>query len=306
MEANTDARPNLFLVGAAKCGTTSLYEYLRQHPQIFFPSSSDVKVNWRFKEPAFFCPDLLPPELSVRDEQDYLALYAGSGNYPWRGEASTYYLYSKVAPERIKAFSPQARILILLRPPLDQMRSNYNHMMRSDREDIADFHAAVSASDDRRMGRRMPPRGIRAWLDYTGNAKYAPHVQRWLDTFGRDRVKVLLLEDLIKRPAETYREVLAFLGVDQDFLPEFRVHNEAPPRGVLERFITAAYQQPALKRVASTLFPYSVRRQFISGVRKVDNARAKPDPRDLELRATFRPEVQQLATLIGRDLSHWM
>ncbi len=129
MQASTDIRPNLFLVGAAKCGTTSLYEYLRQHPQIFFPSSSDAKVNWRFKEPA-----------------------------------------------------PQARILILLRPPLDQMRSNYNHMMRSDREDIADFHAAVSASDDRRMGRRMPPRGIRAWLDYTGNAKYAPHVQRWLDT----------------------------------------------------------------------------------------------------------------------------
>lgn len=306
MEANTRARPNLFLVGAAKCGTTSLYEYLRQHPQIFFPSSSDMKVNWRFKEPAFFCPDLLPPELSITDEQDYLALYAGSEDYPWRGEASTYYIYSQVAPERIKAFSPQARILILLRPPLEQMRSNHSMLVRSDREDIADFHAAVSASDDRRNGRRMPPRGIRAWLDYSGNARYAPHVQRWLDVFGGDRVKVLLLEDLVKKPAQTYREVLDFLGVDPDFVPEFRVHNEAPPRGVLERFITAAYQQPALKRVASSMFPYPVRRRLISGVRKMDNARAKPDPRDLELRAAFRPEVQRLSALIGRDLSHWM
>jgi hypothetical protein len=116
----------------------------------------------------------------------------------------------------------------------------------------------------------------------------------------------LLLEDLVQRPAQTYREVLGFLGVDRDFLPEFRVHNEAPPRGVLERFITAAYQRPALKRVASTVFPYRVRRRFVSGVRKLDDARARPDPRDLELRAAFRPEVQRLSALIGRDLSHWM
>lgn len=302
----TTARPNLFLVGAAKCGTTSLYEYLRQHPQIFFPSSDDVKVNWRFKEPAFFCPDLLPPELAVRDERAYLALFAGSEGYPWRGDASTYYLQSKVAPERIKAFSPQARILIMLRPPLEQMRSNYRHMLRSDREDITDFHAAVLASDDRRLGRRMPPRGIQAWLDYTGNAKYAPHVERYLRTFGRERVKVVLLEDLVARPAQTYREVLAFLGVDTNFVPEFRVHNEAPPRGVLERLVSAAYRNPPVKRVAGTLFPYAVRRRFVMRVRKLDRSREKTDPRDLQLREAMRPNVQRLASLIGRDLSHWM
>lgn len=301
------ARPNLFLVGAPKCGTTSLYQYLRQHPQIFFPAP-DGTASWNAKEPGFFCSDLdLPSDCSVKEEQAYLAHYAGSEGHAWRGDASTYYLYSEIAPARIKAYSPQARILVVLRPPLEQMRSQHNHMLRARRENIPDFHAAVQASGDRRVGRRVPPeRGVRAWLDYAGTAHFARQVERYLDTFGNERVKVLLLEDLVARPVETYREVLGFLGVDADFVPDFRVHNEAPPRGVLERFATAAYQAPALKRVASTVFPYRLRRRFKSGIRRLDRAYVKADPRDQALRASFQPDVKRLSGLIGRDLSHWM
>lgn len=307
MPDHARARPNLFLVGAPKCGTTSLYQYLRQHPQIFFPAP-DGTASWNAKEPGFFCSDLdLPSDCSVREEQAYLAHYAGSEGYAWRGDASTYYLYSEIAPARIRAYSPQARILVVLRPPLEQMRSQHNHMLRARRENIQDFHAAVQASGDRRRGRRVPPeRGVRAWLDYDGTAHFARQVERYLDIFGNERVKVLLLEDLVARPAETYREVLTFLDVDADFVPDFRVHNEAPPRGVLERFAIAAYQAPAFKQVASKLFPYQLRRRFRSGIRKMDRVHARADPRDQELRATFRPEVQRLSSLIGRDLSHWM
>jgi hypothetical protein len=301
-------RPNLFLVGAPKCGTTSLYEYLRQHPQIFFPAPSAGAGYWRAKEPAFFCTDLdLPPDNSIKDEQAYLASYAGSEGYRWRGDASAYYLYSEIAPARIREYSPDARILIVLRPPLDQMRSQYNHLVRSRREDIPDFHAAVSASSERRAGRRiLPGRGVRAWLDYLGIAHFAPQVERYLETFGKDRVKVLLLEDLRARPAEIYRDVLAFLEVDTSFVPQFRVHNEAPPHGVLERLVTNIYRQPAVKRAAGALFPYEMRRRFVSRVRKLDTRGDRSDPRDLELRVALRPEVQRLAGLIGRDLSHWM
>lgn len=307
MEANRAIRPNLFLVGAPKCGTTSLYEYLRQHPQIFFPTS-DGLAYWNAKEPAFFCTDLdLPEDNSIKDEQRYLAPYVGSERYRWRGDASAYYLYSEIAPARIREYSPDARILIVLRPPLEQMRSQYNHLVRARREDIPDFHAAVSASAARRAGKHIPPgRGVRAWLDYLGIAHFAPQVERYVDTFGVERVKVLLLEDLVARPAETFRDVLRFLDVDTSFVPEFRVHNEAPPRGVLERFITETYRRPAFKRVASTLFPYPVRRRFISRVRRLDERRAQTDPRDLELRAALRSDVERLAGLIGRDLSHWM
>ena len=306
MEGSTATRPNLFLVGAPKCGTTSLYEYLRQHPQIFFPACADPNFNWRVKEPAFFCPELLPPDIVIREERLYLANYAGSEHYRWRGDATTYYLYSQHAPARIKEYSPDARILIVLRPPLEQMRSNHSHLLRAGREDIADFHSAVAATEDRRMGRRIPARGVRAWLDYTGVCSFAPQVERYQKTFGADRVKVVLLEDLRARPAETYRDVLAFLEVDTGFLPEFRVHNEAPPRGVLERFVTNLYRQPAVKEAASALFPYKMRRRFVSGIRALDTSREKSDPRDLQLRTALRPGVERLADLIGRDLSHWM
>lgn len=306
MQGNMALRPNLFLVGAPKCGTTSLYEYLRKHPQIFFPASSGA--YWNVKEPAFFCTDLdLPADNSVKDEQMYLAPYAGSEGYRWRGDASAYYLYSQIAPARIREYSPDARILIVLRPPLDQMRSQYKDLLRWGREDIGDFHAAVSASSERLAGKRIPPRrGVRAWLDYRGIAHFAPQVERYLDTFGSERVKVLLLEDLIARPAETYRGILAFLDVDTRFVPEFRVHNEAPSHGVLERLATAVYRQPMVRQAASTLFPYTVRRRFISRVRRLQEGHAGPDPRDLELRAELKPNVERLAAVIGRDLSHWM
>lgn len=306
MQDNQAIRPNLFLVGAPKCGTTSLYEYLRQHPQIFFPAAADANSNWRVKEPAFFCPDLLPRDIVIRDERQYLANYAGSERYRWRGDATTYYLYSKDAPARIREYSPDARILVILRPPLEQMRSNHSHLLRAGREDIADFHSAVAATGDRRNGRRMPARGVQAWLDYTGVCSFASQVERYQQAFGTDRVKVVLLEDLRARPAETYRDVLAFLEVDTGFLPDFRVHNEAPPRGVLERFVTAVYRQPAVKQAASMLFPYKMRRRFISQVRRLDTSPARSDPRDLELRAAMRPNVERLAAVIGRDLSHWM
>jgi hypothetical protein len=306
MQDSIAVKPNLFLVGAPKCGTTSLYNYLRQHPQIFFPAAREASSNWRVKEPAFFCPELLPPDIVIRDEQQYLANYAGSEHYRWRGDATTYYLYSKDAPARIKAYSPDARILVILRPPVEQMRSNHAHLLRAGREDIADFHAAVAATDDRRRGRRMPARGVQAWLDYTGVCSFAPQVERYQKVFGADRVKVELLEDLRARPAETYRDVLAFLEVDMDFLPEFRVHNEAPPRGVLERFITNIYRRPAVKQAASALFPYQARRRVVSGIRRLETGRNRVDPRDLRLRAALRPDVERLSGLIRRDLSHWM
>ena len=306
MRGSMAARPNLFLVGAPKCGTTSLYEYLRQHPQIFFPVAAEVNSNWRVKEPAFFCPELLPSDIVIREEPQYLANYAGSEHHRWRGDATTYYLYSQDAPARIREYSPDARILIILRPPVEQMRSNHSHLLRAGREDIADFHAAVAATEDRRMGRRMPQRGVRAWLDYTGVCSFASQVERYQKTFGVDRVKVVLLEDLRARPVQTYREVLSYLDVDTSFVPEFRVHNEAPPRGVLERFVTTVYRRPEIKQAASALFPYEMRRRFVSGIRKLETSRDKVDPRDLELRVALRPDVERLSGLIGRDLSHWM
>lgn len=305
MQPDSRIRPNLFLVGAPKCGTTSLYESLRQHPQIFFPPVIG-EGYWLAKEPQFFCPEIgLPPELSIKDERDYLALYAGGENHPFRGDASTWYLYPESAASRIKAFSPDARILIILKPPLAQMRSLHNDLLRTDFEVIADFHEAVSLSGLPRDNSNTPPRFVPAWLDYMGASRFAVQVERYQRTFGRGAVHVVLLEDFSAHPEETYRGILEFLGVDPDFIPDFRVYNEAPASSRVERLLHGLHALPGVKHLSNAVFPYRVRRRVISAIRN-RHARAAADPRDAALRERCRPEIERLARLLGRDLSHWM
>jgi len=300
--------PNLFLVGAPKCGTTSLYEYLRKHPQIFFPTGEEESTYWHAKEPAYFCVDLnLPAEKSIKDEQVYLALYGGAEGYKWRGDASAFYLYSKEAAVRIREFCPDARILITLRDPVQQMHSWHADCLLNPSEDITDFFEAVAASGDRRRGLRLAPGGIPAWQDYFGVAQFAGQVERYLNAFGRESVHVVLLEDLAADPVKTYRGILEFLEVDPSFVPEFRVYNEPPVKGRAERLLNAVHSLPGVRQVSDWIFPYDVRRRLIVAVRRLHRGRPKPpDPRDAELRARCRPDIERLARLIGRDLSHWL
>lgn len=301
--------PNFFLVGAPKCGTTSMYEYLRRHPQIFFPF--DDEDLGRTKEPHFFCPELEISERdSIKDENEYLALYRGSEHAKWRGDASVLYLYSEQAAARIKQFCPEARILIMLRPPVEQMRSRHAHCVRhrGAREDIADFHEAVAAGVDRRNGRRIPPgTTLPKCLDYFSVARFAPQVQRYFDAFGRDAVKVVLLEDVVAAPERTYRDVLAFLGIDDAFLPEFRIYNEAPTHSPLERAVLRVYKHPAIRNVVQAIAPYQARHRMLSRIRALAPGRqTKASPADGLLRERCRPDVEWLSRLLERDLSHWL
>lgn len=309
------AGPNLFLVGAPKCGTTSLYEYLRVHPDIYFPFDSQLEPSasspgyWRCKEPAYFCTDLdLPPELSIKDEQAYLNLYAQAGAQKWRGDASAFYLYSSVAAERIKAFCPNGRILVTLRPPLEQMHSWHNDFLHGPREDVTDFHEAVRLSARRRQGIGLPPKGVAGWMDYFGIAQYSAQIERYQRLFGREHLKVVLLEDLAERPAETYRSIMQFLDVDADFAPPFRIHNERPIEGKLELTLYRIRSAPGIRQVSDRVFPYRLRRRVVEKVRSLHARRvaAPRDPRDAALRERCRPDVERLARMIDRDLTHWL
>ena len=300
-----DATPNLFLVGAPKCGTTSMYEYLRQHPQIFFPV--DENDYWRSKEPNHLCPELeIQEKYSIKDRRDYLNLYTGSEGAAWRGDASPYYLFSESAPERIKQLCPNARILVMLRPPVEMMRSYHRDLLRIHLDDTVDFYDAINAGVDRKGGLFIRHPGRRPkYLDYFSISRFAPQVQRYQQIFGRASIKVVLLEDMVAVPEKTFSEILAFLEVESSFRPDLRVHNETPRHGILERVVTSVYEHPAVRRVTQIILPYAVRRKFLSFIRRAERGIARPDQRDGKLRELCRADVERLSTLIGRDLSHW-
>lgn len=303
--ASNTPTPDLFLVGAPKCGTTSMYEYLRQHPQIFFPYDDDD--YWRTKEPNHLCPEIgLSEAYSIKDRKDYLGLYASSGSAVWRGDASPYYLVSELAPMAIKELCSAPRILVMLRPPVAMMRSYHQDLVRIHLEDKLDFYEALDWYE--RMGHQLASDGVPnepPYRDYIGMSRFAAQVERYLELFGRDAVKIVLLEDMVSRPQQTYREILEFLDVDNTFCPELRVYNETPHQGSIERMATSIYKHTGARHVAQRLFPYAARRKFLSWIRKHETKRAEPDPRDERLRQQCADDVERLSELIGRDLSHW-
>lgn len=282
-----------------------MYEYLRRHPRIFFPFDEDD--YGRVKEPNHFCPELdIGEPDAIHDRDAYLALYRDAGDALWRGDASTNYLVSEQAALRIREFSPQARILVMLRPPLDFMHSYHSELLSHFHENISDFYEALEASENRRQGRQIPPRsGVPRCLDYFAMSRFAPQVERYYDTFGRSAVKVVLLEDMAKSPAQTIRDVFAFLGVDESFLPDLHVHNETPRNGPVERTLEAVYSHSGIKQAVQRVLSYKARRRLLAFVRSHEPVSAPSNPRDDELRRQFVPEVNRLAELIGRDLQHW-
>jgi hypothetical protein len=208
--------PNLFIVGAPKCGTTAWYEYLRQHPAIYFPDE---------KEPHYFATDL-PGFRTAKSEAGYLALYSNAGE-PVLGDASVFHLYSSTAAERIAAFNPDARILIFVRRQQTFLPSLHQQLLYTLDEDVKDFSTAWRLSG-RRAATLIPPtcREPRL-LDYAAMGRFDEQVERYLKAFPPRQIRIVPFEQWTSSPRETYRQILQFLGVDDDGRTSFPRINEA-------------------------------------------------------------------------------
>jgi Sulfotransferase domain len=204
--------PDFLVLGAQKAGTTALYAYLRWHPGITGPS---------WKEVSFFDRHWWRGEAWYR------------GQFPLRagerlvGEASPSYLFHPLAPERARSLVPDARLLVLVRNPVDRAYSQYQHEVALGREPLS-FEDALAAEDDRMRGEAerlvADPRAFsRAWWDHTyaSRGMYAEQLERWLAVFPREQLLVVATEDLGGRPAETYAAILAFLGAAPHQLAEY-------------------------------------------------------------------------------------
>jgi hypothetical protein len=296
------SRPNFFIVGSPKCGTTAIYHYLNEHPDVYM---SPVK------EPYYFGKDLIYKEIRRMSEGEYLKLFREAKNEKVIGEASITYLVSTEAAEEIKAFSPDAKILIMLRKPVDMMHSMHSQALYTQVEDVSDFESALSLEAERKNGGMVPRKTtILNFLFYKEFARYSEQVRRYYSVFGRDNVHIILYDDFRKNAGSVYKELLDFLCIDSTFRPKrFAVINANKKRK--NAWLSAFLQNPVTVAVVRLVLPSYKLRQGIA--KKIALLTVKNSPRaaindELRMRLTteLTDEVKQLENLINRDLSQWL
>ncbi len=263
-----------------------------------------------FKEPSYFCTDLdsgssADGRIFTRDLDTYLALFESARPGQMAGEASPFYLYSTAAAGRIATFRPDARIIIMLRDPADMIRYLHARRYFVGSEDIERFEEALAAEDARKRGERLPADVWNAkGLFYREVGRYADQVERYLVVFPPEQIKIIIFEEFRSDPAGTYREVLRFIGVDPDHDVQLRPVN--PSLGVrsrrLHRFLLTPTLRKGFRRIASVRVRETVR----SLITRINSERQRPDfdpGLRKHLQAEFRPDVERLSELIGRDLT---
>jgi len=293
-------QPDFFIVGAPKCGTTAMDEYLKQHPEIFM--SETKELHFFGKDLKFNCPRIT--------REQYLSHFSKAKMEKRIGEASVWYLHSKTAAREIREFCPSASIIIMLRNPVDMLYSLHSQLLYTGDEDIADFEAALNAESDRKRGLRIPQcmTPVSA-LFYRDVVKYTEQVQRYLDVFGQDNVHIIVFDEFKKNTPEIYRKTLRFLGVNPDFQPDFQVVN--PNKIVRSKTLRSLllHRPKIVKWLGNTFMSCSLRDGLLCLLFRF-NARYMPRPSmdsalKQQLVKDFVPEVEKLSHLLNRDLTYW-
>ena len=267
------------------------------------------------KEMHCFGSDLhFGPQFFRRDLDAYREEFSHWNGQIRAGEASVWYLYSRQAAAEIKAYSPDARIVIMLREPVSMLYSLYHQFLYDSNEHLPSFEEALAAEEDRKQGRRLSRQMYFVQgLNYRAVASFTEQVRRYFDLFGRERVHVVIYDDLAADTVGTYQEVLDFLGVSDDVnIPIGPVNSNMSVKSSLLR---SFLNDPLVRGTAIAMRSWLPRPLFaaiqsvgitISELNKRPVLRHPLDPETRHtLQREFAPEVERLSILLGRDLTHW-
>jgi hypothetical protein len=295
--------PNFFLVGAPKCGTTSIAGALEQHRDVF-----PVIV----KEPNFFNADLriedamTTPKLLVgrvgkrhhaviRDESAYLRLYEQAGAYKAVGDYSVNYLRSKVAPRAIRARVPHAQIIVILRNPIERAFSHFLMDCRIGR--VNDPFGVVLDRHIRDVGRAAGH-----YENYIEGGLYADQIRRYVEVFGRDKVLILLYDDVVADFLDAVQRIFEHIGVwpiDIDTVATNRAMVAKSPS------LNFLLNKSGLKELIRRHVP----RRLKDEAKKIYYEKSQSRLGDTErsrLAELYRDDIGRVAAFIGRDLDHWL
>ena len=289
--------PNFLIIGAMKSGTTALYYYLEQHPQIYM---SPVK------EPNFFCSGGQEgsDSESVTRIEAYQYLFKGVSDEKAIGEASHCYLYEPQAVALIQQHLPDAKLLAILRNPVDRAYSHFLHMVRTGTEPLTDFSQAVWEEAEGAYQKRNRE-------DYVGRGRYYEQLKRYFDAFGRKQIKVHLYEDLSNTPIATLQDTFRFLEVDDSFVPDVSLRRNVsgyPKYKALDGFLRRPSSiKGALKVYLPARLRWRLSKAFddLKTRNLVEPPAVQPEVRR-QLVGVYREDILKVQELIQRDLSGWL
>lgn len=304
--------PNFIVIGAPKSGTSSIYSYLRQHPDIFMSSpkephffvyQADNKIEGRGPGDANTLQRVF-----FTDPNRYQALFQEGADKPARGEASAMYIYYPATPQRIKSAIPDVKLIAILRNPVERAYSSYLHMVREERETCSSFEAALQEEEARIQDNWLP-----LW-HYKTMGFYHEQLERYYNTFDASQLRVYLYEDFENAPLAIMRDIFRYLEVDDTFTPDMTIRHNitgVPKNKMLHRLHHFLKKPHTFKAALKPMLPQTLRRSFKTRLvaqlqtKNLHKPSLAPEVRQGLIEA-YRPDVTKLQTLLQRDLSHWL
>lgn len=298
-------QPNFFMVGAPKCGTTALSEYLRTHPNIYMSTPKEL----------FYFADDFPGYQEAKTESEYLAKFFSDvlPQHQAVGEASALYLYSSVALTNLYRFEPNAKIIVMLRNPVEVVYSYHSQLLYDGDENEPDFERAWRLQDSRKKGKNISsfcrePR----LLQYAEFGKLGQQVERLLDIFPEGNIHIIWFEEFTNSTSSVYEKVLNFLEVPLDNRTEFaRVNANKIHQSSLLGKVTQKPPKFLVNAAMKTkeiigLSEWGVLDAIRSFNSKPTKRKALSPDFKAELIDEFATDIQKLSALLDRDLSHWL
>lgn len=281
---------DFFIVGAPKCGTTSLHRYLDEHDQIFM--SRPKETNF-FSGKALEMDGLYYGEKNITSKESYERVFSGAGSSQLKGEASVSYLFYSDVPGEIFKHNSLAKIIIVLRDPVERAHSHF----------LMDQRLGYTSSTFEEIFDDTKSSPLN-YQQYFQLSQYYEQVKRYLDTFGLGQVLVLLDTDLKKDFDKTMAETCSFLGVEhRDNLSTGKRHNayKEPRSGLVAFFYKIGFLRRLIQNVIPKVFSDYIKLQlFDSATKPMIGERLKS-----RLYSFYNDDVCKLEALIGRDLGHW-
>lgn len=290
-------KPDFFIVGAPKCGTTALCHYLLQHPDIFIPAAKEIH---------YFAKDY-PRDRYVNTPGDYAELFK-SYEYQICGEASVWYLFSESAAAEIHQFNPAAKIIIMLRKPREYIESRHNQAIFCLDEDQVDIQQAVNLETERLQGRAIPENNQLLWsLFYAKSTMFHEQISRYLQYFPREQIHIILFDDFIGDTKKAYSDVLAFLGASRHSLAEFEpVNARKTIRSVVfQKLITNLAVRTIGRMILGDRLALKLGRAAMAANTAKQEAIASQFELPGETRERLNRDIAALEQLVGKDLSAW-